>query len=63
MLVVDHISEGQALVDTEGDLRMLCYVRGRERTLGQLGKLAKSAGLRVGSVTPGGSRAIVELLP
>ena len=28
---------------SEGDLRMLCYFRGRDRTLDQLGALAKSA--------------------
>jgi hypothetical protein len=50
-------------VDTEGDLRMLRYVRGRERTLDQLGELAESAGLQVGSVTPPGSRSIIELRP
>ena len=27
--------------DTTGDLRMLCYVRGRDRTLEQLGQLAE----------------------
>ncbi|MFI5779909.1 methyltransferase [Nocardia sp. NPDC051570] len=57
VLVVDHIG---GAFDTEGDLRMLCYVRGRERTLGQLGGLAESVGLVVGSVTPAGSRSVVE---
>jgi hypothetical protein len=47
--------------DTAGDLRMLCYVRGRDRTLDQLGELAGTAGLRVGSVTAAGSRSILEL--
>ena len=42
---------------------MLCYVRGRERTLDQLGGLAKSAGLQISSVTTAGSRSIVELRP
>jgi hypothetical protein len=64
VLVVDHIGDGQAgTPDTEGDLRMLCYVGGRERTLDQLGELAKSAGLQVSSVVPAGSRSIVELRP
>ncbi len=44
-----------------GDLRMLCYCRGRERTLKQLGELAKSAGLQVSSVMPAGSRSIIAL--
>jgi hypothetical protein len=42
---------------------MLCYVRGRERTLDHLGELVKSAGLQVSSVTPAGSRSIIELRP
>lgn len=49
--------------DTSGDLRMLCYVRGRDRTLEQLGELAERAGLRIGAVVPAGSRSIVELRP
>lgn len=64
VLVVEHVAnvEGDTR-DTEGDLRMLCYVRGRERTLAELGELAASAGLRVGSVRPGGLHSIVELEP
>jgi hypothetical protein len=42
---------------------MLCYVRGRERTLDELGELAASAGLRVGSTGPGGQHSIIELVP
>lgn len=49
--------------DTEGDLRMLCYVGGRDRSLEQLRGLAGEAGLRVGSVIPVGYRLIVELVP
>lgn len=63
VLVVDHVADEGAVPDTEGDLRMLCYVRGRERTLGHLGDLAESAGLRLGTVTAGGARSIVELRP
>lgn len=62
VLVVDHVDDPGAL-HTEGDLRMLCYVRGRERTLGQLGDLAKSADLEVTSVTPASSRSIIEFRP
>jgi SAM-dependent methyltransferase len=58
VLVVDHVGGAP---DTEGDLRMLAYVNGRERDLDQLTELAASAGLHVGSVTPAGSRSIVEL--
>ena len=57
MLVVDHFG---GPVDTEGDLRMLAYVRGRERTLDRLAELAATAGLRLGSCTPAGSRTVVE---
>lgn len=64
VLVVDHIGDAQGgTPDTEGDLRMLCYVRGRERTLDQLGELAKSAGLQVSLVMPARSRSIIELRP
>ncbi|MBJ7604471.1 MAG: methyltransferase [Candidatus Dormibacteraeota bacterium] len=49
--------------NTEGDLRMLSYCRGRDRTLDQLSELAKSAGLQVSSVMPAGSRSIIELRP
>jgi 2,7-dihydroxy-5-methyl-1-naphthoate 7-O-methyltransferase len=45
------------------NLCMLCYCRGRERTLDQLGELAKSAGLQVSSVMPARSRSIIELRP
>ncbi|WP_243422396.1 methyltransferase [Micromonospora globispora] len=64
VLVVDHIGDAQSgTPDTEGDLRMLCHVRGRERTLDQLGELAESPGLEVSSLTPAGSRSIIELRP
>jgi uncharacterized glyoxalase superfamily protein PhnB len=64
VLVVDHIGDAEgSSPNTEGDLRMLCYVRGRERSPEQLGELAKSAGLRISSVTPAGSRSIIELRP
>lgn len=64
VLAVDHVADADgAPPHTEGDLRMLCYVRGRERTLGRLGELAGAAGLRVGSVTPAASRSIIEFLP
>jgi hypothetical protein len=64
VLVVDHIGDAEGSPpDTEGDLRMLCYVRGRERTLDQVSALAESARLQVGSVVPAGSRSIIELCP
>ncbi|GIF02036.1 methyltransferase [Paractinoplanes rishiriensis] len=59
VLVCDHVGAA----DTEGDLRMLCYVRGRERNLGQLSELAATAGLRPAGVVPAGSRSLVEFRP
>ena len=58
VLVVDHFG---GPVDTEGDLRMLAYVRGRERTLDRLAELAAPVGLHLGSCTPAGTRTVVEL--
>jgi hypothetical protein len=49
------------ILHTEGDLRMLSYVRGRDRTLDQLSELAASAGLQVSSVAPAGARSIIEM--
>ncbi len=64
VLLVDHISHvvggAAGSPHTEGDLRMLCYVNGRERTLDELGELAAATGLHVDSVTPAGSRSIVD---
>lgn len=60
VLVVDHLNDA---VDTEGDLRMLSYVGGRERGLDRLAELAAAAGLRLGAVSPAGSRSIIELRP
>lgn len=62
VLVVDHFGDDLGgAPNTEGDLRMLCYVGGRERTLDRLGELAGSVGLQLGSVAPAGSRSIIEL--
>jgi len=63
VLVVDHFGDARGGPETEGDLRMLCYVGGRERSLDRLGELARSAGLRVGSARPAGSRSVVEFAP
>jgi hypothetical protein len=46
--------------DTVGDLTMLTYVRGRNRTLGQLRELGASVGLTLGAVTTVGRRSIIE---
>jgi hypothetical protein len=62
ILVAEHVADARGgHHDTEGDLRMLCYCRGRERTLDQLRELAAAAGLEVLSVVPAGRRTIVEL--
>jgi 2,7-dihydroxy-5-methyl-1-naphthoate 7-O-methyltransferase len=61
VLLVDHFRGAGVYADS--DLRMLCYVGGRERSLDQVGALAAAAGLHVGPARPGGSRSIVELLP
>ncbi|GLY95202.1 methyltransferase [Actinoplanes sp. NBRC 103695] len=45
---------------TSGDLRMLCYVRGRDRTVGELTALAGTAGLEPGPVAEAGGRLIAE---
>jgi hypothetical protein len=63
VFLVDHVGEERGMADTEGDLRMLCYVRGRERTLDQLAELAASVGLEISSVTPARQRSIVEMSP
>ena len=64
VLLVDHIDATRGgIPDTEGDLRMLCYVNGRERTLEQLTALAAPTGLRLGEVVPAGTRSIVEFRP
>jgi len=62
VLVVDHFGDPvSGGPDSEGALRMLCYVRGRERGLPELAELARSAGLEVDGVRPAGSRSLVEL--
>jgi hypothetical protein len=60
VLVIEHIDHETGAVNTEGDLRMLAYVRGRERTLEQLRDLGAQCGLKLGSVTPVGRRSILE---
>jgi hypothetical protein len=63
VLVMEHIEDAYTASNTEGDLRMLCYVQGRERTRGQLDELARSVGLQVRSVKPAGAHSLIELLP
>ncbi|MEV6302067.1 methyltransferase [Actinoplanes sp. NPDC051861] len=57
--VVDHFGAA----DTEGDLRMLCYVGGRERTLDEVAALAGAAGLHHAGTRPAGSRLVAEFRP
>lgn len=56
-VVEDHHGEP----NTEGDLRMLTYVLGRDRSVDQLAELAAPAGLAVTSVVPVRGRSIIEL--
>jgi hypothetical protein len=63
VFALEHVSDAGSSAGTGGDLRMLCFVRGRERTLDQLDALARAAGLELGSVVPVGSRSIVEMDP
>lgn len=64
VLVLDHFGDPESGgPDTEGALRMLCYVRGRERGLTELVDLADAAGLECEGVRPAGSRSLVELRP
>ncbi|GFJ84532.1 methyltransferase [Phytohabitans houttuyneae] len=63
LVVEDAIGADRDTPSTEGDLRMLCYVRGRDRTLDELAALAARAGLDAGTVAPAGTRSIIELLP
>ena len=51
------------VASTEMDLRMLTYVRGRERNLEALTSLAADAGLAFGRVTRVQGRAIAEFAP
>lgn len=59
VFVVDYFDEQS--VQTEGDLRMLCYFGGRQHTPEQLSELAGSAGLEIASTLPAGRMSIVEL--
>jgi hypothetical protein len=66
VLVIEHCElEGEAGLSlrTEGDLRMLAYTGGRERTLGELERLSTDARLRVSAaVRATRYRTVVELL-
>jgi 2,7-dihydroxy-5-methyl-1-naphthoate 7-O-methyltransferase len=59
VLVIDDTEDPDA-TSTEMDLRMLIYVRGRDRTVNQLISVARQAGLTPGTVIPAPMRAIVE---
>ncbi|MEU4117725.1 methyltransferase [Kitasatospora sp. NPDC028055] len=59
VFVVDYFNNQS--VQTEGDLRMLCYFGGRQHSLEQLGEMAAPTGLRIVSVLPAGRMSVVEL--
>lgn len=63
VLVIEEAVEDRAdgTGDTIGDLTMLTYLLGRNRTLGQLRDLGSAAGLELGPVTAVGRRSILEL--
>jgi hypothetical protein len=61
LVIEEAIEEGEGGTrDTVGDLTMLTYVQGRNRTLSQLTELATAAGLVRGTVTSVSRRSIVE---
>lgn len=63
-IIEDAVTEDQLdTPDTAMDLRMLSYIRGRERTLDELVELAERAGLDFASVIPTGTRSMIELRP
>ena len=62
VLVVEGADEHGA-PNTEMDLRMLAYARGRERTPEQFAALGGTAGLRMARVVPAGEQLIIELRP
>jgi hypothetical protein len=64
VLVFEGLVDPDAAVSHTGmDLRMLAYMAGRERTLAELTKVAREAGLGVTGVRPGGHRSLIELKP
>jgi 2,7-dihydroxy-5-methyl-1-naphthoate 7-O-methyltransferase len=63
VVVEEFVEDDQGRTpNTEGNLRMLCYCRGQDRTLDQLGMLAKSADLKISSTARAGSRWIIEMI-
>jgi hypothetical protein len=59
VFVVDYFNDQS--VQTEGDLRMLCFFGGRQHTPEQLRELGGSVGLEIASILPAGRMSIVEL--
>jgi hypothetical protein len=62
VIVVEEVV-GDDAESASGDLRMLSFVRGRDRTFDQLAALGQAAGLEVGEVVPGKPRTIIEMRP
>jgi hypothetical protein len=60
VIVIEEAKDKDGTPSTEGDLRMLAYVAGRERTLERLAELGGEAGLRLAAVTPARARSIIE---
>jgi hypothetical protein len=62
VLIVEGLGDDKGETpNTEMDLRMPTYFRGRERSLDQLADLADAVGLHVTSVAPARSRSIIEM--
>jgi 2,7-dihydroxy-5-methyl-1-naphthoate 7-O-methyltransferase len=59
LVIEDNLGE-DGTPDSAGDLRMLCYVGGRDRTRDQMSTLAAAAGLTLGRATRAGGRTILE---
>jgi SAM-dependent methyltransferase len=63
VFVIEKIGSDGAVPNTAMDLRLLVYMGGRERDLGQLTALVESAGCRLVAVHPAGAIQILELIP
>jgi hypothetical protein len=61
VFVVEKIGSDGVSPNTEMDLRLLAYLGGRERGLGELTALAEDSGFGVTAVHPAGAISIIEL--
>lgn len=61
VFVIEKIGTDGVAPNTEMDLRLLAFMGGRERDLGELTALIESSGCRVAAVHPAGAIQILEL--